>query len=50
MMFPFILETTGVYHLNFIFYLNDKSTTFSLVNALQIQPHIYIHLERNKFR
>mgnify|MGYP003611360707 CR=1 FL=1 len=44
----FVMESTGVYHLNFIFFLNSKSIKFSVVNALQIKRYIQMHLERNK--
>lgn len=44
----FVMETTGVYHLNFIFFLKEKNIKFSVINALQIKRYIQMHLERNK--
>lgn len=44
----FVMESTGVYHLQFIFFLNELSIVFSVVNALQIKRYIQMHLERNK--
>jgi transposase len=44
----FVMEATGVYHLNLIFFLNVKDIKFSVVNALQIKRYIQMHLERNK--
>lgn len=44
----FVMEATGVYHLNLIFFLNEKKCFFSVVNALQIKRYIQMHLERNK--
>ena len=44
----FVMEATGVYHLNFIFFLNELKISFSVVNALQIKRYIQMHLERNK--
>jgi transposase len=44
----FVMEATGVYHLNFIFFLQEKNIKFSVVNALQIKRYIQMHLERNK--
>lgn len=44
----FVMEATGVYHLNLIFFLQEKNVRFSVVNALQIKRYIQMHLERNK--
>ena len=44
----FVMEATGVYHLNFIFFLEELGLVFSVVNALQIKRYIQMHLERNK--
>lgn len=44
----FVMEATGVYHLNLIFFLQEKKQRFSVVNALQIKRYIQMHLERNK--
>src|SRR6187402_835920 len=44
----FVMEATGVYHLNFIFFLNELQIAFSVVNALQVKRYIQMHLERNK--
>ena len=44
----FVMESTGVYHLKFIFFLDKKNIKFSVVNALQIKRYIQMHLERNK--
>lgn len=44
----FVMEATGVYHLNLIFFLQEKKCRFSVVNALKIKRYIQMHLERNK--
>ncbi|MFY0481073.1 IS110 family transposase [Flavobacterium sp. PLA-1-15] len=44
----FVMEATGVYHLNLIFFLKEQGIAFSVVNALQIRRYIQMHLERNK--
>ena len=44
----FVMEATGVYHLNLIFFLQERKAAFSVVNALQIKRYIQMHLERNK--
>lgn len=44
----FVMEATGVYHLNLIFFLQKHKLCFSVVNALQIKRYIQMHLERNK--
>lgn len=44
----YVMEATGVYHLNLIFFLQEKKLPFSVVNALQIKRYIQMHLERNK--
>jgi transposase len=44
----YVMEATGVYHLNLIFFLQEKNIGFSVVNALQIKRYIQMHLERNK--
>jgi transposase len=46
--YHFVMEATGVYHLQLVFFLNEKNQTFSVVNALQIKRYIQMHLERNK--
>lgn len=42
------MESTGVYHLQLIFFLQELGIVFSVVNALQIKRFIQMHLERNK--
>lgn len=37
----FVMEATGVYHLNLIFFLQEKKLPFSVVNALQIKRYIH---------
>jgi transposase len=44
----FVMEATGVYHMNLMFYLHEKGKVYSVVNALQIKRYIQMHLERNK--
>lgn len=44
----FVMEATGVYHLNLIFFLEQKKMRYSVVNALKIKRYIQMHLERNK--
>ena len=44
----FVMEATGVYHLNLIFFLQEKNCAYSVVNALKIKRYIQMHLERNK--
>jgi transposase len=44
----FVMEATGVYHLNLIFFLQEKNIRFSVINALKIKRYIQMHLERNK--
>jgi transposase len=44
----FVMEATGVYHMNLMFYLYEKGKGYSVVNALQIKRYIQMHLERNK--
>ena len=46
--FHFVMEATGVYHLQLVFFLNENTQAFSVVNALQIKRYIQMHLERNK--
>ena len=46
--YQFVMEATGVYHLNLIFFLHKKAFGFSVINALQIKRYIQMHLERNK--
>ena len=46
--FQFVFEATGVYHLNLMFFLHEKSLAYSVVNAVQIKRYIQMHLERNK--
>ena len=42
------MESTGVYHMQFMFYLHENGCVYSVVNALQIRRYIQMHLERNK--
>lgn len=44
----YVMESTGVYHLNLIFYLHQKGRSFSVENALKIKRYIQMHLDRNK--
>lgn len=44
----FVMEATGVYHMNLIFFLQRENVVFSVVNALKIKRYIQMHLERNK--
>ena len=44
----FVMEYTGVYHMNLIFYLHEKKCAYSVVNGIQIKRYIQMHLERNK--
>jgi transposase len=44
----FVMESTGVYHMQLMFYLHQKKQTYTIVNALQIKRYIQMHLERNK--
>lgn len=44
----FVMEATGVYHLNLIFFLQEINVAYSVVNALQIKRYIQMHLDRNK--
>lgn len=46
--YHFVMEATGVYHINFMFFLHEQGCVFSVVNALQIKRYIQMHLERNK--
>lgn len=46
--YQFVMEATGVYHLNLIFFLHENELDFSVINALQIKRYIQMHLERNK--
>jgi transposase len=46
--YHFVMESTGVYHLPFIFFLHGKKGIYSVVNALQIKRYIQMHLERSK--
>lgn len=46
--YHFVMEATGVYHLQLVFFLYEKKKQFSVVNALQIKRYIQMHLERNK--
>lgn len=46
--YHFVMESTGVYHLPFIFFLHAKKGMYSVINALQIKRFIQMHLERNK--
>ena len=46
--FHFVFEATGVYHLNLMFFLHEKSLPYSVVNPVQIKRYIQMHLERNK--
>ncbi len=44
----YVMEATGVYHLNLIFFLHELNVAYSVVNALQIKRFIQMHLDRNK--
>lgn len=44
----FLMESTGVYHMQLMFYLHGKKRSYTIVNALQIKRYIQMHLERNK--
>lgn len=44
----FVMEATGVYHLNLVFFLREFACDFSIINALQIKRYIQMQLERNK--
>ena len=46
--YHFVMEATGVYHLNLMFFLHQNNCGYSVVNALQIKRYIQMHLERNK--
>ena len=46
--YHFVMEATGVYHISFMFFLNENNCNYSVVNALQIKRYIQMHLERNK--
>lgn len=46
--YHFVMESTGVYHLNLVFFLHRKRQAFSVENALKIKRYIQMHLERNK--
>lgn len=46
--YHFVMEATGVYHLNFVFFLRENGADFSIINALQIKRYIQMQLERNK--
>jgi len=46
--YHFVMESTGVYHLNLVFFLHQKQAVFSVENALKIKRYIQMHLERNK--
>lgn len=44
----FVMEGTGAFHLPLCFYLHQKKSKYSVVNALQIKRYIQMHLERSK--
>lgn len=44
----FVMEGTGAFHLPLCFYLHQKGSKYSVVNALQIKRYIQMHLERSK--
>jgi transposase len=46
--YHFVMESTGVFHLPLCFFLEDKKSHYSVVNALQIKRYIQMHLERSK--
>jgi transposase len=46
--YHFVMEATGVYHINLMFFLHEHTCIYSIVNALQIKRYIQMHLERNK--
>lgn len=44
----FVFESTGVYHLNLMFFLHNAGCTYSVVNPVQIKRFIQMKLDRNK--
>jgi transposase len=44
----YIMENTGVYHLELMFYLHQHQQRFTIVNALQIKRYIQMQLQRGK--
>lgn len=44
----FVMESTGVYHMNLVFYLHQKNQQFSVVNVLKIKHYIQMHSQQNK--
>lgn len=46
--YHFVMEATGAFHLPLCFFLHEKESLFSVVNALQIKRYIQMHLERSK--
>jgi transposase len=44
----FVMETTGIYHLDLCFYLESKQQAYSVVHALKIKRFIQMNLEQNK--
>ena len=48
LIYQFVMEATGVYHLPLCFFLEAKKSRYSVVNALQIKRYIQMKLERSK--
>jgi transposase len=44
----FVMEGTGAFYLPLCFYLHQKQSNYSVVNALQIKRYIQMQLERSK--
>ncbi len=46
--YHFVMEATGAFHLPLCFFLQEKKSDYSVVNALQIKRYIQMNLERSK--
>lgn len=46
--YHFVMESTGAFHLPLCFFLHEKASNYSVVNALKIKRFIQMHLERSK--
>lgn len=44
----FVMENTGVYHVELMFYLHDKQVLFTIENALKIRRFIQMRLDQSK--
>ncbi len=44
----YVMESTGVYHMELMFFLYDKGCIFTIENPLKIRRFIQMHLDRNK--